>query len=365
LQAYFFTNNGVALHTNTEKNIFAFSQLGFLMQGFLQRLGLTQGIKSDFFAAIAQSVEGNLWFTEHSVRQSLCAVAHDMLSPQRMQEWLSRYAISEGGLQKNIGIIMAGNIPLVGFHDLLCVLMAGHRAVVKMSSKDSALLPLLVKYLVQIDRRFAGRVELVEQLKNVEAVMATGSDNSARYFELEFGQLPHIFRKNRTSVAVLSGSESEDELQGLAHDALDYFGLGCRSVGKIFVPKGFDATRLQHTFSTFASIRRHAPYSDCVRYATALHQMRRDTFWDFGSCIAAYSAALHSPVGEVFLQEYASPEALRDTLIFHKSSLQCIATSMPLAGLESRCVSLGKAQRPRLWDYADGVDTMNFLLALS
>jgi hypothetical protein len=286
-----------------------------------------------------------------------------MLSPNRLQEWLSRYAISENKQQKSIGVIMAGNIPLVGFHDLLCVLMAGHRAAVKMSSKDGALLPMLVKYLVQIDRRFAERVELVEQLENVDAVIATGSDNSARYFEFQHGQLPHIFRKNRTSVAVLSGSESEEDLQGLAHDALDYFGLGCRSVGKIFVPKGFDTSLLQNVFSTLAKIRKHTPYNDCVRYATALHQMRRDTFFDFGSCLAAYSAELHSPVGEIFLQEYSSTEELRDTLLLYRDNLQCIATSMLLSGLEGSCVPFGKAQCPQLWDYADGIDTMNFLLS--
>jgi len=362
---YYLTNNNLALHADTEKNIFAFSQLGFLIQGFVQRLGLTQRIKNDFLSALAQSVERNLWFTEHSVRQSLAAVAHDMLSPKKMHEWLSQYTIPENNSPKNVGIIMAGNIPLVGFHDLLCVLMAGHRAVVKMSSKDSVLLPVLVKYLVQIDRRFAGRVELVEKLENVNAVIATGGDNAARYFEFEFGQLPHVFRKNRTSVAVLSGSESEAELQELAHDVLDYFGLGCRSVGKIFVPKNFDISLLQNAFADFAKLRRHNQYNDCVRYATALHQMRGEQFFDFGSCIAAYSAELYSPVGEIFLQEYTTAESLHDTLIFYKDNLQCVSTNMPLAGLENACISLGKAQHPQLWDYADGVDTMKFLLALS
>ncbi len=348
-----------------EKDIFAFSQLGFLIEGFLQRLGLTQGIKSDFFSAIAQSVERNAWFTEHGVRLSLAAIARDMLSPKKMREWLSRYSIPENKSPKNVGIIMAGNIPLVGFHDLLCVLISGNRAVVKLSSKDSALLPMLVKYLAQVDHSFTQRVEFVEQLGSVDAVIATGSDNSARYFEFEFGQLPHIFRKNRTSVAVLFGNESEEDLQRLAHDVLDYFGLGCRSVGKIFVPKNFDVVQLQNVFSSFAEMREHVPYNGCLKYAAALHQMRGEQFYDFSSCVLTYNDDFYSPVGELFMQEYSSAEKLCDTLLFYRENLQCVATNMPLAGIENSCVSLGTTQRPQLWDYADGVDTLKFLLALS
>lgn len=340
--------------------------MGYLLQGYLGYLGLTQGLKKEIGGAIAQSVERNPWFTDFSVRQSLSAIARDMLSPKQMQEWLSRYVISENTSPQNVGIIMAGNIPLVGFHDLLCVLVSGNRAVVKLSSKDDVLLFMVVKLLCQIDHRFVQRIEFVGKLEgNVDAVIATGSDNSARYFEFQFGNLPHVFRKNRTSVAVLSGSEGEEDLQMLGRDVFDYFGLGCRSVSKIFLPKGFDISLLQKAFSSFEKVREHAAYNDCVRYATAMHQMRKTNFYDLDACVATYNDELHSPVGELFLQEYSAIEEVGELLTFYKDNLQCIATNTPLAGLESSCVPLGKTQRPRLWDYADGVDTMKFLLALS
>ncbi|MDR1023190.1 MAG: aldehyde dehydrogenase [Prevotellaceae bacterium] len=347
-----------------EQYIFAFSQLGFLIEGFLQRLGLTRGIKDDFFAAVRQSVERNMWFTEDSIRQSLAAISADMLSPARMEEWLSRYGIPDGKPSGSVGIIMAGNIPLVGFHDLLCALASGRCAVVKLSAKDAYLLPMLVKFLRQIDHRFAPRVTFADDLRGVDAVVATGSSNSSRYFELYYGRLPHIFRKSRTSVAVISGSESDERLRLLAHDALGYFGLGCRSVGKVFIPEGYDVRHLGEAFAPLACLREHKPYDDCCRYAKALLQMHRRDFFDLGGCIATFSDELSSPVGTLFLQRYQSAEELQGRLLLLEGELQCVAADAPVAGLEPRCVPFGQAQRPRLTDYSDGVDTLQFLLSL-
>jgi hypothetical protein len=344
--------------------IFAFSQLGFLIEGFLQRLGLTRGLKDDFFSAIRQSVERNAWFTERSIRQALEAVAADMLSPAHVEAWLARYDVPAQASSKSVGIIMAGNIPLVGFHDLLCALAAGCRAAVKLSSKDAFLLPALAKFLQQIDHRFAQRVAFVDELCGVDAVIATGSNSAARYFEFRHGALPHIFRRSRTGVAVISGAESDEELRLLAHDALDYFGLGCRSVGKVFIPEGCNALRLHAAFLSLAHLREHPPYGDCCRYAQALLRMHRRDFFDLGGCLATFSDALVSPVGVTFLQRYRSAEELQSFLLPHEDELQCIATATPIPGLEPRCVPFGKTQRPRLTDYADGVDTLRFLLAL-
>jgi hypothetical protein len=352
------------LSSYSEQYIFAFSQLGFLIEGFLQRLGLTRGIKDDFFAAIRRSVEQNVWFTERSIRQSLEAISADMLSPGRLAEWLARYDIPENKSPGSIGAIMAGNIPLAGFHDLLCALASGHRAVVKLSAKDAFLLPMLVKFLRQIDYRFAPRVTFADELHSVDAVVATGSTSSARYFEFRYGKLPHIFRRSRTSVAVISGDETAEELHLLAHDALDYFGLGCRSAGKIFIPQGYDALRLRDAFAQLAYLREHQPYSDCCRYAQALLRMRRRDFFDFGSCIATFSDELNSPAGVLFLQRYQSGEELQNLLLPHKNALQCIVAAAPVAGLERCCIPFGQAQHPRLADYADGVDTLQFLLEL-
>ncbi|MDR0567523.1 MAG: aldehyde dehydrogenase [Prevotellaceae bacterium] len=347
-----------------EQYIFAFSQLGFLIEGFLQHLGLTRGLKDDFFSAMRQSVEHNAWFTERSIRQALEAIAADMLSPARLEAWLARYDTPAQALPGSVGIIMAGNIPLVGFHDLLCALASGRRAAVKLSSKDAFLLPALVKLLQQIDHRFAQRVAFVDELCGVDAVIATGSNSAAPHFELRYGALPHIFRRSRTGVAVISGAESDEELRLLARDALGYFGLGCRSVGKVFIPEGYDALRLQPAFSSLAHLREHPPYAGCCRYAQALLQMHRRDFLDLGGCLASFSDALVSPVGVLFLQRYRSAEELQGLLLPHEDQLQCIATATPTAGLEPRCVPFGKAQRPRLTDYADGVDTLRFLLDL-
>lgn len=347
-----------------EQYAFAFSQLGFLIEGFLQRLGLTRGLKDDFFSAMRQSSAHNAWFTERSIRQALEAIAADMLSPAHMGEWLSRYGAPDRASPGSVGIIMAGNIPLAGFHDLLCALASGCRAVVKLSSKDAFLLPMLAKLLRQIDYRLAPRVAFVDELCGVDAVIATGSNSAARYFEQRYGALPHIFRKSRTSVAVISGAEGDEELRLLAHDALGYFGLGCRSVGKIFIPEGYDVLRLQPAFSSLAHLREHPPYADCCRYAQARLRMHRRELFDLGACLASFSDAPVSPVGEVFLQRYRSAEELRGHLLLLEDELQCIATATPISGLEPRCVPFGKAQRPRLTDYADGVDTLQFLLDL-
>ncbi|MDR0710884.1 MAG: acyl-CoA reductase [Prevotellaceae bacterium] len=347
-----------------EQYIFAFSQLGFLIKGFLQQLRLTRGIKDDLFSAIRQSVEQNVWFTERNIRQALEAIAADMLSPVRMKEWLSRYDIPEQPSLESVGVIMAGNIPLVGFHDLLCTLASGRRAVVKLSGKDTFLLSALAKFLRQIDHRFAQRIAFAGDLGGVCAVIATGGNSAARYFELHYGALPHIFRKSRTGVAVISGAESDEELRLLAHDALDYFGMGCRSVGKIFIPDGYDTLRLQAAFSSLAHLREHERYASCCRYAQALLKMHRRHFFDFGGCLATFSDELVSPVGVVFLQHYRSGEELQRYLLSREDELQCIVTATPTAGLEPRCIPFGKAQRPCLSDYADGVDTLNFLLSL-
>ncbi|MDR3367484.1 MAG: acyl-CoA reductase [Prevotellaceae bacterium] len=348
-----------------DQYVFAFSQLGFLIEGFLQHLGLTRGVKDDFFSAMRQSVEHNAWFTERSIRQALEAIAADMLSPARLGEWLARYDIPAQASPGSVGVVMAGNIPLVGFHDLLCALASGRRAVVKLSSKDAFLLPMLAKFLRQIDHRFAQRIAFADELCGVDAVVATGSNSAARYFEFRYGALPHIFRKSRTGVAIVSGAESDEELRLLAHDALSYFGLGCRSVGKIFIPENYDTLRLQTAFSSFAHLREHPPYGDCCRYAQALLRMHRRDFFDFGGCLATFSDELVSPVGVVFLQRYRSPEELQSCLLLCEDELQCIAAATPPEELKPRSIPFGKAQRPGLLDYADGVDTLQFLLALN
>ncbi|MGL4908132.1 MAG: acyl-CoA reductase [Bacteroidales bacterium] len=344
----------------------AFIQLGNLLQGYFARLTLTQGIKGDIVTAIEQSVTSNTWFTIHNIHQALQAIANEMLNENHLKTWCSSYSSSPLQSPKDIGLIMAGNIPLVGFHDFLCTILAGHRAVVKLSSKDAYLLPMLAKLLCQIDYKLHSRIAFVDELTNVDAVIATGSNNAARYFEHQYGALPHIFRHNRTSVAVLRGDETSEQLHLLANDVCDYFGLGCRNVSKLYIPKGYDIYQLQMVFAARSELLQHPFYHDCYRYAKALHAIRKTaSSYDFEVCVISYQQSLHSPIAELFVEEYHSEQDLQDLLLSQSHTLQCIATHTHIQGVEQYCVPLGRCQTPKLSDYADGVDTLQFLFALS
>jgi hypothetical protein len=346
-----------------EKQIFSFSQLGFLIQGYLSFLGLTQGIKGEFKDAIRQSVEGNPWFTEESIKQSLHSIAHGMLLPSRLKQWVSQYNIPEQKEVKDVGIIMAGNIPLVGFHDLLCVIFSGNRAIIKMSSKDKFLLPMLTNQLINIDHRIADRIKFTPdgELGNVQMVIATGGDNTYRYFESEYGNIPHIFRKNRSSVAVLTGEEPQEELMKLAKDVFSYFGLGCRSVSKIFFPKAYNFSTLLNVFSMYKHLGEQENYCNAYRYAKALLKMSNINFIDGDFFVMYPNQNLHSKVAEIVYEEYENLGQLADYLQMQENDLQCIATNANINNL-LQIVPLGETQTPQLQDYADGIDVMEFLL---
>jgi hypothetical protein len=346
-----------------EKQILSFSQLGFLIQGYLSFLGLTQGIKDEFKEAIRQSVENNAWFTEENIKQSLRSIAHGMLLPSKLKRWVSQYDIPEHKEVKDVGIVMAGNIPLVGFHDLLCVLFSGNRAVIKTSSKDKFLLPMLINQLINIDHRITDRVEFVpdREFGNVQMIIATGGDNTHRYFESEYGNIPHIFRKNRSSVAILNGKESQEELMDLAKDVFSYFGLGCRNVSKIFFPKAYNFSTLLNVFFVYKHLEEQENYRSAYRYAKALLKMSNVNFIDGGFFVMYPSQNLHPKVAEVVYEEYEDLEQLADYLRMQEGDLQCIATNTNVNNL-LQIVPLGETQTPQLQDYADSIDVMEFLL---
>ena len=337
-----------------------FVHLGFLIRGCLMRLGLTQGIWREFNDAVAQSAAHNAWFSAPHIWQAMDAIAAEMLAPRKLQAWLAHYPPPCGSPQ-NIGIIMAGNLPLAGFHDLLCVLFGGSRAVVKLSHKDPFLLPMLKRQMVKIDYRMDSRITFVDRLlpADAAAVIAAGSDNAAAIFEEQYGHLPHIFRKGKTSAAVLSGGETAQELQGLADDMLLYFGLGCRSIAKIFVPQGCDFEALRQILSAF---RADSPnFADACRYARALCIARGEPMIDCRCCILQENEALNPPVAQVFFEYYHSESDLQDKLRRCMPRLQCISSRQPICGFEGLYAGLGRAQRPQLADYADGIDVMQWL----
>jgi len=300
----------------------------------------------------------NSWFIAAHVRKALEGIAH-MLRPEALQQWLVAYDLPVKQ-PKTIGVIMAGNIPLAGFHDFLCVLLSGHKLAAKMSSQDNFLLPQLADMLFEIVPELQEHVQWVEQLKAVDAIIATGSDNTSRYFKYYFSKYPHIIRSNRVSVAVLDGSETLEELAGLAHDTMLYFGLGCRSIAKIFVPEGYDFVPfLQQTEKLSALVDNHK-YRNNYDYQKSIFLVNRVPHLDSGFLLLTENEGVVSPMSVVYYQYYRKREEIIQLLEAHADKLQCVASHDKC--LFSRTVNFGQAQMPGIADYADGIDTMSFLL---
>lgn len=320
--------------------------------------GYECGLTEQEYRALDEMVRSvhvvNGWFTEASVRDSLAALSH-MLKEDELAEWLKNYDQGRTGL--SIGLVMAGNIPAVGFHDLLCVISAGHKAKIKLSSDDDRLIPGLVKLLISFDETIEEKIEFVQDsLTEFDAVIATGSNNTARYFEHYFGRYPHVIRKNRNSIAIINGSESDDELKGLANDVFSYFGLGCRNVTKLYLPEGYDKDKLFNAFFDHKQIIDNNKYANNYDYHKALFLMNKEDVIENGFLLMKEDRAIASPVGTLFYESYSDEHQLRNDLQHRMEEIQCVVSKQD--------VPFGEAQRPRLWDYADGVDTMEFLCGL-
>lgn len=298
----------------------------------------------------------NPWFKDENTRAQLSALG-GRLNEVELLDWLSRYEISSSK-EKTVAIIMAGNIPLVGFHDVLCALLCGFKVKAKLSSDDSILLPSLMKIWSHTHPSLSGSVEFVEgKLEGFDAVIATGSNNSARYFHQYFDNYPHLIRKNRTSVAVLQGNETEEELKQLGDDVFRYFGLGCRNVTKVFIPQDFNLDQLFEAFYDHKEIIDHNKYVNNYDYHKALWLMNKEELLDNGFLLVKEEKErLVSPVGSLFTQRYASINEVEQLLESRSDEIQCV--------VGKEYVPFGKAQEPALDDYADGIDTIQFLLAV-
>lgn len=299
----------------------------------------------------------NKWFTPGHSWQMIEALKSAYLDSQKLENWLSTYEIKE--VQKPLGIITAGNIPLVGFHDVLCAFVVNAPTKVKLSSKDEVLMRFIIEELQKLD--ITWEIEIVDRLQDFKAVIATGSDNSNRYFEQYFSKVPSILRKNRNSLAVLSGEETAKELDLLAHDVLTYFGLGCRNVSKIFVPKGFDITQLFPHFDLFQEYVNHSLFKDNYDYNRTLLLMNLDKHLANDFLIAKEDASLHSRLATIHYSFYEKPEEVQDFIIEHHEELQVVVGR---ANKLWKSVDFGYAQQPELNDYADHIDTIEFLLSL-
>jgi len=305
----------------------------------------------------SQAEQANSWFTGASLTTALLGISR-MLETEQLEKWLSNYPEAGTDTGKKIGIIMAGNIPLAGFHDFMCVLLSGHTAVVKQSSSDRFLLPFIASILFDIEPKLKSQLVIADQLKEIDAIIATGSNNTARYFEYYFGKLPHIFRKNRNSAAVITGKENEYDFLLLGRDIFTYFGLGCRNVSKLYVPEGYRFDDLYAGLVEYGSLMQYSRYMNNHDYHQALFLLNNEEFLTNNFLIIRKEKSLSSPVGVLHYENYSNTEELNRVLDQQKELLQCVVR-------KNSAVSFGQAQFPNVWDYADGVDTMKFLSVLS
>lgn len=303
-----------------------------------------------------KSYRENGWFIPEFINLAVSNIAKQFLKKEVLENWATSENVPEVNQTPcKAGIIMAGNIPLVGFHDLLSVFISGHQAIIKPSTKDSILIKHLVAVMQGWDDEIRNQITFSEMLKNCNAYIATGSNNSSRYFEYYFGRYPHIIRRNRTSVAILTGDETDTELSGLADDVYQYFGLGCRNVTKIYVPSQYDFIPLLNAFKKYNWMADHHKYKNNYDYNLALHILNKKYYMTNGSIILTEEASVFSPISQLNYEFYSEKEQLL-TLLEISPDLQCI--------ISREKTGFGKAQFPAVSDYADGVNTLSFLKEL-
>lgn len=302
-----------------------------------------------------KAFEKNKWFAGEFIDLAFKNIVAQYLDEKKLNSWIQYYHLDDNINPKKIGIVMAGNIPLVGFHDFLSVFVAGHHQLIKLSEKDDVLLKHIVEKLHEWNSKTGALVEIASRLADCDAYIATGSNNSARYFNYYFGKYPSVIRSNKTSVAVLSGDETLAELTSLADDVYTYFGLGCRNVTKIFVPENYDFVMLLNAFKKYDYFSDIAKYKNNYDYNLALLIMNNRFYMKNESLILSENESVFSPVSMLHYSFYKDENALKDQLK-NDENIQCI--------VGSRYTPFGSAQQPGLFDYADGIDTMQFLLGL-
>ena len=309
-----------------------------------------------FLDLIQLSQSHNGWYTPEQVYFAIRSWA-EALTEENLNRWLLKYEIEKTEPQ-TIGLILAGNIPLVGFHDFLSVLISGHRAMVKTSSNDQHLLPFLARYLMAVEPELKNFINFTEgKLENFDAVIATGSNNTERYFEFYFKDKPSIIRKSRNSIAVLNGKESKEQLVALGEDIFRYFGLGCRNVSKLFVPAGYDFTAFFEAMFEYQDIIHYEKYANNYDYNKAVFLMSNFKLLDNGFLTIKEDSSHASPISSIFYEYYANRADVEKRLAADAEHIQCIVSD----GFISNSILFGTTQKPTLWDYADNVDTIAFL----
>lgn len=296
----------------------------------------------------------NGWFTPEFIDVALNNIIEQFLDPDKLSAWADHYHLDDNITKKQVGIVMAGNIPLVGFHDFLCAFICGHKQLIKLSSKDNVLLPYVTEKMTELDTDANSLIAYAEMLKGCDAYIATGSNNSARYFEYYFSKYPSIIRRNRTSVAVLTGNETMETLEKLANDIHIFFGLGCRNVTKIFVPEEYDFVPLLQSFHHYKYFADHHKYRNNYDYNLAIQIMNNRFYMTNEATLLVESDSVFSPISQLNYSFYNDKNTLLKSLQGN-NDIQCIA---------GESIPFGQAQIPTLTDYADGIDTVEFLLSL-
>lgn len=306
--------------------------------------------------AIEHSCAQNPWFTPAFIAHRFLEISH-MLSEEKLVKWASSYTIQTPTPPLSIAIIMAGNIPLVGFHDLLCVLLSGHKAICKISSKDKVLMHFIVSILLDKEPLFSSFIVLTEEkLPAFDAVIATGSDNTSRYFDYYFGKYPHIIRHNRNSIAVLTGKETSEELSLLGKDIFTYFGLGCRNVSHLWVPTGYDFSLFFASIESYSFVGNHNKYINNYEYTKSIFLINGVPHFDNGFLLITQEDKIASPIASLYISYYSKKEEIKQFIDTHKTDIQCVvAANFP------NSLPFGTTQLTQLGDYADNVDTMDFL----
>jgi hypothetical protein len=330
---------------NLAQRIDLLEKLGYYLVGNSEKLN----------SAKQEAYYKNKWFTEEFINLSLQNISESFLTRNKIESWVNHYHLDDNIKSKTLGVVMAGNIPLVGFHDFLCVFISGHKQNIKLSEKDSALMKHIIEKLNEWNPEVSNWIHISDLLKNCDAYIATGNNNSSRYFKYYFGRYPSIIRGNKTSVAVLSGNETTEELGLLADDVHTYFGLGCRNVTKLYVPVDYDFVPLLNVFGKYEYFKDHAKYKNNYDYNLALLIMNDRKYMANKNIILLEDENIFSSVSQLHYTFYWDKNVILNDLNKNEN-IQCIVGD----GL----IRFGKTQQPCLFDYADGIDVMGFLLSL-
>jgi len=303
----------------------------------------------------------NPWFTIENIKQAIDAIKHSFLSRDKITDWLSNYNV-EPATTKTVGLVTAGNIPLVGMHDLMCIFLSGHHAMIKLSDKDTILPTYLIHKMLGLNQEIRNSIQIVDRLENYDAVIATGSDTTGKYFEQYFGKVPHIIRKNRNGVAVIAESDTLESLQNIGHDLFDYFGLGCRNVSKVYLEKNVDEKLIFQSIEDHKEIIHHNKYKNNYDYTYALYLMNKEKFLTDDVLILREHTDIASRIACLHYERFDDRKDIEKELNANKNKIQCVVSSEPVG--EFKHFGFGQAQSPAIDDYADGVDTMAFLSKL-